>query len=162
MGIFMVNDQVEYMLKKDVGFDKNQLLVIPHTGKENGDETIEKLRQFSFVDQLSVSQSVPVYGAGYDGRTIRMRSNEEKYSVRSLIANPDYLPTYGLALLSGRNFYKSDKDTAGLILNEKAVTALGLGNAEEAIGRKLVWSSYFEGPVIGVVKDYHINSLHEN
>jgi putative ABC transport system permease protein len=67
----------------------------------------------------------------------------------------DFIETYGLKLVAGRNF--SDENPKQVILNETAVTMLGYKNAQEAVGNKLMGSS----EIIGVVNDFHERSLQE-
>lgn len=84
------------------------------------------------------------------------------------MVDEDYIKTLGLKLLAGRNFSKDiSSDVSAYIINETAVRELGLGSAEQAIGKTLSWPTWRNpdslktGPVIGVVKDFHYKSLHE-
>src|SRR4030095_533196 len=74
----------------------------------------------------------------------------------------DSLSTYSLEVLTGRNFsaqYGTDKNA--VVLTEKAMKQLGFSNPEQALNEKIMLDEH-EREVIGVVKDYHHMSLHEN
>lgn len=67
----------------------------------------------------------------------------------------DFIETYGLKLIAGRNF--ADENYKQVILNETAVSMLGYKNAHDAVGNKLMGDS----EIIGIVNDFHERSLHE-
>ena len=78
----------------------------------------------------------------------------------------DYISTLGMKLLSGRNFNRQFvTDSTAVIINEAALSVMGVGS-EEAIGMRLSQDIEFERPefytIIGVVKNFHYESLHEN
>ena len=79
----------------------------------------------------------------------------------STYIGPGYLETFGIDLVAGRNFSGEPRDSASFIINESAVNDFGLGTPQEAVGREIEWSQFLKGKVIGVVKDFHLRSLHE-
>jgi putative ABC transport system permease protein len=76
----------------------------------------------------------------------------------------DFIDSFGIEMVAGRNIHKhysTDTKTA-MIVNEATVRELGYSAPEEAIGTKLKTGFYgFEGTIIGVTKDHHISSFHE-
>jgi putative ABC transport system permease protein len=91
---------------------------------------------------------------------------QSEITLKSLGVDEDYIPTYGLELIEGRNFSHGNRaDQRGaVILNEEAARRLGW---DEPVGKKLEFTVYIdgadkrEGQVIGVVKNFHFQSLHE-
>src|SRR5690606_31420571 len=82
--------------------------------------------------------------------------------IKNIMVDHEFFDTYGISLASGRDFSKDvmSDDTAAFILNEAAVRMIGWGN-DEALGKILRYGGR-EGRVIGVVKDFHFESLHES
>jgi putative ABC transport system permease protein len=78
------------------------------------------------------------------------------------MASEDFIKTYGLNLIAGRNFSGNDHDEWNTaIANETAMKLLGFTDPEKLIGNKIyLWDS--EPEIIGVIKDYHQESLKEN
>jgi len=69
----------------------------------------------------------------------------------------DFIKTLDLKLLSGRDFSKDFNDSTSFILNETAVNKIGM---KDPIGKTITWGRH-DGTVVGVLKDFHFNSLHE-
>ncbi len=154
----IMGKQKHYLLTKNLGYDQDQVLVIPTIRAADGERFLRVLQ-----DELSAeSRVVKVSGAAlsfdrgnhnvhfdYQGQDM----NSYEYRV-----DYDYLSLLGLQLLQGRDFSRehlSDPDHAAIV-NEAFVKRIGgqnpLGKAFTFRGRNLV--------VIGVVKDYHFQSLH--
>ncbi|MEM8892731.1 MAG: FtsX-like permease family protein, partial [Bacteroidota bacterium] len=96
--------------------------------------------------------------------------NPRNLSARLFCVDHDYVKTMGFEILAGRDFSEEIKtdDEEAFIINETAMLTLGLGRSpEEAIGKALEWDKWNEsgevkrGKVIGVLKDFHYESLHQ-
>ena len=73
----------------------------------------------------------------------------------------DFMNTYGMQLAAGRNFSRQFlTDTANYVINETAVQQLGWKTPQNAVGKDLIYGGT-KGKVIGVVKDFHFESLHQ-
>ena len=163
---FIVRDQIHFMRTQDLGFNKDQLVVVSIRGSEgtNRYETIkQRLSQNSNV--LSVSASAEPIGRGQSVvATLPEGWNENQItSVTTIIADEDFINTHQIKLLNGRNFVAnsvSDRDHA-FIVNEAAVKMFGWKDNASAVGKKLNWGLGKEGNVIGVVSDFHYFSLHK-
>jgi putative ABC transport system permease protein len=85
-----------------------------------------------------------------------------------LVTDKDYLKTLGIELIAGRDFsddFPADSSNA-FILSEEGAKLLGYQNPEDALGHKVGWDRWDrrgvkEGTVVGIVKDFHLNSLRE-
>jgi len=115
------------------------------------------------VSSVSASSSAP--GFLIQRQFIRPQSAapEEQTFAQSFMVDYDFVETMGMDLVSGRSHSRDfPSDTLGaFILNEEAVATLGWELSEDVIGRELTWGQGLNGPVIGVVKDFHSESLHQ-
>jgi putative ABC transport system permease protein len=161
--------QVNYLHNKDLGFNKDQIMFFPMRGDnmtKNYEAFKNELLQAPGVSSVSVGYGFPGDMFG-DGMMKVPRKGEEKKATQMMVDH-DYIKTLGLKLIAGRDFSKdiqTDKDHA-YIINETAVKELGLGTPEKALGEILLWNTWRKpelvkkGQVIGVVKDFHYNSLY--
>ncbi len=150
---FIVLIQMRYIQKKDLGFDKEQLIYL----KMNSD--IRK-KQDAFKDELL--KRTDIKNVSYSYGSYRVESEhwsnndgEKSYACHIEFGDKDYLETLGIELIEGRNLsgnVKTDEDK--FLINETAAREIFNGNA---IGEKI-----FDGEVIGVVKDYSFETLHKN
>ena len=157
--------QLQYIQDKDMGLNKENVLVISNTDRLKNDEESfrqELLKQPGVVD-ASISSSIPSrgnFGDGYEPE----QSQTDKPLIReiglsSFMVDNDFVPTYHIKVLQGRNFSKEFSDSASVILNETAAKQIGW---KEPVGKYLGYpgnNQMFK--VIAVVKDFNIASLHE-
>ena len=84
-----------------------------------------------------------------------------KAEIRFVAADYDFIPTYGIQLAAGRNFSRDyGTDTSNFIINEAAVKAVGWKYAQEAVGKNFKYGQ-LQWHIIGVVNDFHFESLHQ-
>ena len=167
-GTLVVKEQLNYLDNKELGFNKDLTLII-----EVYDDTV--LTQGEAIkNELSLNPNVistsaalkPPIGANNFNTTIFKRGETGDEAFVSLEVNPidyDYLDQFGLKLLAGRNFspdFKSDEMSA-LIINESLSKELGYSRPEEALNNiHRLGINKMEGRIVGVVKDFHNVSLH--
>ncbi len=156
---FILYRHVNFILNKDLGFDNKNIIFSEVNAKENIDfETIRQrlLRHPEIVD-ASFSSTIPFQGniGGYV--SWEGAAPDEKEMVSRNYVNYDFIPTYNLKLVYGRNFSKEyPSDNKGCIINE---TALKVFRWKDPIGKQLfLFGKPY--PVIGVVKDFHPYSVH--
>ena len=162
-GTTVVYRQLDYVRSKHLGFDKEQVVVMPHP--RNGQEAalLAALRQHANVVSVTASQRVPVSTINSDGRPVLPEGFQETVQVDSYIIDPTFVETFGMHLAAGRNLSEAfATDTAAFLINETAARRFGWGTPEEALGRELDWTNGpTVGPVVGVVQDFHLASMHE-
>lgn len=158
--LFGLFAQIKYMKNKDLGFAKDQVVVFQALSRkiEKNYETIKnELLKNSNIISVTASQAIP--GQGRSGMNIRLPewTMDEAIPLSENRVQDDYVKTYGLELVAGSDYSKKlASDSIGFILNEAAVKLL---NLEDPIGKKIVvWVN--EGYIKGVVKNFHISSLH--
>ncbi|MDB5253486.1 MAG: macrolide transporter permease, partial [Flaviaesturariibacter sp.] len=162
--------QVNFMQSKDLGFNENQVLFFNMRGetmRNNANTLQNEIRQISSVQGVSVGYGFP--GDRFGDGEITVTGTSTKVKSVLLMADDQYIPTLGLTLLQGRNFNNklpTDADNA-FIINETAVTAMGLQNAKSALGKRISWPTWRNsdslktGSIVGVVKDFHYKSVHD-
>jgi putative ABC transport system permease protein len=160
--IFM-SSQLEFARTKDLGFDRNNLLVVPLQDTATR-RKIEVITNDMTTDPRIVSASVSgqVVGTGTGGEQMMLEGEKgmEQKRAQSLYVGEDYLETVGLKLIAGRDFYKGRDDEEAYIVNESLVKMMGWG--DKAIGKKMTfYMGHHPGTVVGVIRDFNIGSLRE-
>ncbi|MDP8286207.1 MAG: ABC transporter permease [Candidatus Electryonea clarkiae] len=154
--------QMNYISKKKLGFNKEQLLVVERAYilKDKLPIFKEEISKFTSVQSASAVFSVP--GSCSDGSMFNKDNNtpDELYHFYRLCGDYDYLETMGIELAEGRFFSPTiESDKSAIIINEAAVKELGY---ENPIGRTILEPGSNEKlMIIGVVKDFHNNSLRD-
>ena len=156
----IVNQQMNYIQNKNLGYDKDQILVITESYLLGNDQDAfqEALLKNPKIFNLTHSAFVP---AGPTDNNIAPIFIGGEFNRRMPVYNIDdqYLPTMGMKLVSGRNFSKEfGADSTNVIINQSASNILGFG--EDALG-KTITVAESKLTVIGVVKDFHFKSLHQ-
>lgn len=169
-GTFVVLNQLRFMQMQDLGFEKDEILVINAARAKSSSpiafETFKnELKKLSIVEEVSYSNALPGL-PGWQGQVAypEGKSGDASVSVEYLAVDEAYIQTLGLERIAGNVFDKNHTAdlNEGLILNESAVTAFGWASPEEAINKQITSPSrYPEGRVIGVVKDYHQAGLQQ-
>jgi putative ABC transport system permease protein len=161
-------NQMNYMRNMDLGFDKEQILVLDVTrvpGSASHSAFKNSLNSLSAVESVSFNNALPGR-PGWQGQWAYPESIEEGNQIDTeyMAIDESYLSTMGLTLLAGNNFDLNNKGELedGLIINETTVKEMGWVTPENAIGKEIVSPSQLPaGIVIGVVKDYHGVGLQE-
>ncbi|MCI0750628.1 MAG: ABC transporter permease [Flammeovirgaceae bacterium] len=156
--------QMQYVTTKDLGFNKDQVLVIPtQTGwNEEANKTVQRFRERAQQESLivSVTGTSSSFNQGYSRYGYKIK--EEQKSAYVYAADPFYIPTLGIELLQGRNFDASmPADSNAVIVNEALVRDM---KWTDPLNECLNWREDSVGlgdKVIGVVKDYHFLSLEQ-
>ena len=158
--------QLRYVQSRDLGYEKEGSFVV-HIERDMEKEAYrlkERLARIPGVQTVSVSSSVPGSGAtgewsseplGYEG--------DENWTIPLIMMDGDYLDTFGIELVSGRVFVTdgSGASKSQVMINESTARQFGW---TEPLGKQLRIPGWSEEPleVVGLVKDYHIKSLHDN
>ena len=152
--VFALYQQISYAKNADLGFQKEQLLRLKLPfGFKSQDAMKQKLASLSFCQSISLSRGVPGSVNLYMGDT----QNEKTVMLQSLYADEDFFKTIGLKLVAGREFLSGDMGTT-CILNEEAVKQYGWDGIE---GKKTNNGREGGYQVVGVVKDFHVESMHQ-
>ncbi len=165
-GTMIVYSQMGHLLDKEMGFDKEQMLVLDY----NYDEQVNfmssalktEMENLPSVTSAAFSRSVPGSYFPNAYTTIESANGELVGEAQPIFqVGIDFVNHYNLELVAGRSYsrdYPSDSSSA-LVLNEAAARQYGYSNPADIIGKKFdQWGR--SGEVIGVVKDFNYISLH--
>ncbi|MEE4197282.1 MAG: ABC transporter permease [Bacteroidales bacterium] len=162
IGSMIMYSQLTFMQQKDLGFDKQQLLVIQRAevlGNKVQSFKEELLNQKG-VEKVTASTALPAFNNNNNGHMVEGRTDETLLLETNWV-DYDYLETLGLQMSSGRFFdrdYPTDVDAC--VINETAVNHYHFNHPLETRflkGNNINDVEYV--PVIGVVKDFHFRSL---
>lgn len=166
----IVFDQLQFMRNKDLGFEKERVVRIgmnERALREKSQVLINQLKQMPEISSVGTASSSP--GLGIGKLLLKVEDNEGKLVDRGVdlyAADYDFVSTLGMKVVTGRDFsreFPSDT-TFGALVNESMVKRMSW---ENPIGKKFVFSDGNpdtpdnERTVVGVVKDYHQNSLYD-
>ncbi|GAB3774224.1 ABC transporter permease [Spirosoma horti] len=161
IGTLLINQQMQYIQTKKLGFNKEQVVVI-NTAQSTEQELItfkqEMLRSL-IVKTGTVSGFLPVTSNRWSDMWYPENETDQKRSVgmQEWQVDPDYIATLGMQLLKGRNFMAGRlADKQAVLINESAAKRFGYANP---IGKHLHKTGGENLTIIGVVKDFHYESL---
>lgn len=160
-GTIIVYNQMKYMRNQDLGFSKDQMLVIDTQGDKAKDALKQAVTSVPGVKSVSLTGSVP--GGNNPGAYSEIENIKGDLQIANLdvyFVDFDYIPQFKMKMLAGRPFSKefATDTTQAMVLNEAAVKLLGYSSPQQAIGKRFKqWGR--EGKIIGVVKDFHFRSL---
>jgi putative ABC transport system permease protein len=171
-----LNEQRSFIQSKKLGFEKSRVFLVKdaYALRPNSQVFKNRIANIKGVEATTISGFIPVEGGAEFPRRDRTfwkegnsPSTENLLSIQQWSVDSDYIKTFKLNLLDGRNFsHDMLSDEAAVILNETAVRYFGLG--DEPVGKKVLTFTGREAPdfehpaaytVIGVVKDFHFASL---
>ncbi len=165
VGTFVVYYQLEYIQNKDLGYSKEQLVIVEKTDDIGNRIPAFKNRLSDNHNVISVTNHHTVPGKAFGNNVYQFEGGggNENHLFWMWFADYDLAETYGIEMLEGRFFSEEfPSDSQGVVVNEKAVKALGL---EDPIGKRIIDrgrrpedTRFF--PIIGVMKDFHFESLH--
>lgn len=165
IGAIVIACQISFFQNKDLGFKHDSILVLdlPDSTENNEYQTLKnKIQRLPFVEKASLNSSVPMTGnVSTTGLTSRDSEIQERFNVQFIFADNDYLPTMNFELLAGKSsINKIEEDTVrGFVVNETLINRLAFGSPENSIGKHINVHGY-DAPIIGVVKNFHTFSLH--
>jgi putative ABC transport system permease protein len=162
VGTLAVFQQLKYFQNTNLGFDKEQVLVVRNPGALGNalDPFKENLRGSSQVVNVSSSNSLP--GRGFNNIGFGAEGVENNFTLNLCVCDYNFLDTLKLEMAQGRFFSREfSTDSHAAVLNERAAKLLGWDNP---LGKKINNWARFRGNfiVIGVIKDYHYESLHQD
>jgi putative ABC transport system permease protein len=174
IGALSVRRQLEYMKNKDLGFDRDQILLVPLKGELRESPQVLQARlaegrvfgEMKSVFKQRLLQNSAILGVTFTGQVPGTLTNTNTWTVRGepkpmtiMQTDPDFLEVMGLDLIEGRNLSWEMISDLGLnyIVNEEAVSFLGLDPLFEETFR----ANFGASRIIGVVKNFHFRSLHQ-
>ncbi|HYC83852.1 MAG TPA: ABC transporter permease [Chryseosolibacter sp.] len=161
---FFMQDQIDYMRSQDLGFNKENVVVIPiqDTVVQNRIHTIKnELLQNPRISSVTTSYNVMGMGAGGPVMWAESTEGMKQQAFSMISVGEDYFKTMGISIVKGRDFQPGpDADTENIFMcNEAAAKLMGWG--EDPINKKVKWfHGETDGKIIALVKDFNYASLH--
>lgn len=169
--------QLNYMRNGDLGYKKDQVLVIKSPAIV--DSTVvhkyayfkSQLLQMPFVSNATATSDIPGDMIRYRNSVRRSDQDQQSnFTTYLLEVDPQFVATYNVGLLAGENFRPTDSSRIGpedhvkVLINEEVVKALNYRSAKEAVNQEVVFKlgpNEVKARVLGVIKNYHQRSLKE-
>jgi putative ABC transport system permease protein len=161
----IIGRQIRFMMNKDMGFAKDAIININTNWRlppEKVKVLADRIRNIPEVKMVSRNEGAPA-NTNYSGTSIGF--NKAEVPTQILTCDENYISLYQLKIIAGRNIMPADTINE-LLINENCAKGLGFKKPEDALG-KLVDFGWGNGrasvrrPVVGVVADFHSQSLHE-
>ncbi len=159
----IIYQQMDFILTRKTGFDKDQVLII------EGTQTLNR-RVFTFKDELlqlqgvqnvSITDYIPVRGGKRNGNGFwneGKQKEDREVNTQTWSVDTDYIKTLGMKIVAGRDFSaQMATDSGAMIINQSMARELGL---QDPIGKKIY--NYKNWDIIGVVEDFNFESMKEN
>ncbi len=170
IGTLVIYNQLKYIQNKNLGYNRDQVLSVYNVSALGDRARVlkQEVKQLAGVRNATLTGYTPVNGWRNNGSVFKDHSmNAQQGTLTQLWdVDPDYIPTLGMTLLSGRNFSeKMATDSTAMIVNESAARLLGLRDPlnqllyrpQDDFGKQ--FKSYH---VIGVLRDFNFSSLRDN
>ena len=161
----VVYQQLNYIKNKKIGFNKEMVVMMPLFAKDHALTSKYELIKQEFLKHPNIHRATAFQITfGYSGGrelVIPEGIEYEEVRMRRMAVDEDFLDTFEIDVIAGRNLNKdiASDSTNAFILNETAVKQLGW---EDPVGKQFTWPlTGRRGTVIGVVRDFHLRSLHE-
>jgi putative ABC transport system permease protein len=160
IGTVVIYRQMQYVQSKNLGYDRENLVYIPFEGDLVKNYSVfkieaEKVPGVHGITKMKESPTVIGHSTGnFDWAG---KAEGVDISVNDAVVDYDFVQTMKLQLVAGRDLSKEFADSANFLLNETAAQKIGYKNP---LGMPLSFKGK-EGKIVGVLKDFHFNSMHQ-
>jgi len=162
----IVFQQLRYIQNASLGYDKEHLINMPYINSLSSqyESFRNELLQNPNIKNTGRSSRIPT-GRLLDDMDAKILSGDSlkpvNIDLKFISADYDFIPTYGIPIVSGRNFGRDyGRDSANFIINETAVQMLGWKTPANAVGKDISYGDV-RGKIIGVMHDFHFESMHQ-
>jgi putative ABC transport system permease protein len=164
IGTLVVQEQLKFMNSKDMGYNREDLVVLERVN------ILNRQQQITFMDELRKVPSVKDVGSStftpvnqYVGTFFQLPGEPDVFTANMMSVDDEYAQTMEFNMLKGRSFSKEFNDSLAIIINQQMATALKL---DDPIGHKLMNTNgnppiQRELTIVGVVGDFHYMSMKE-
>lgn len=161
IGTAVIYNQIQYIKNKNLGIDKGNLIQVELTGDlyDKAETFLQQISRSSAIKSAAVTADNPVQINGSSSDlNWKGKAPGQLGQISATWVGYDFLKTAGIPLVDGRDFDRSRPDSANYLINETAARMMGFKNP---VGQTVsFWAG--TGQIIGVMKDFHLKSLHES
>ncbi len=167
IGTLIIVQQMNYFMAQPLGFDKDAIVNVPYRPDSTGQKLTDYLKQqllSNGAQSVSFNSNSPMEDNNNMFTTFKFNNaiKDADFQAISKFVDNDYVPTYKLQLVAGKNL-KPSGYTQEFLVNESLVKSLGLKKPEDIIGKEIsMLNGLIKCPVVGVVKDFNDRSLRQS
>jgi putative ABC transport system permease protein len=165
VGTLIIIRQMNYFMDQPLGFDKDAIINVPFRVDTVWFHRVDYLKQqlmsVNGVKAVCFSSNTPVEDGNDMWNTFRYdhSGKEADFKAITKFADNEYVPTYKLQLIAGRNLQPSNM-TREFLVNESLMKRLGIKDPEEILNKEIsIWGDRIKCPVVGVLKDFNNRSF---
>lgn len=164
--MFVVVKQMEFFRSAPLGFNKEQVVIVPVTSDSANLSKIDRLHnellQHPGIESVSFSFSSPADYSNWATEFVyENAAHVAEFNPNLKWADPEYFKMYDLQFVAGRPYAASDT-VREFVVNELFVEKLGIQRPEEALGKQVsLWEGQTKAPIVGVIKNFHVNSMRD-
>lgn len=170
IGTIVIYNQLQYIRHKDLGYNRDQVLVVHHLDNLGSKVAVLKqgIKQLPGVRNVSLTGFLPTLGNRSSSTLFPSAAMEQEKAIHSQVwwVDEEYIPVLGLQLKAGRNFSKEmGTDSTAVIINESAARLMGEANPLDKtlyLPHDNMLKTVRAFHVVGVIKDFNFNSLRDN
>ncbi|GEO20010.1 ABC transporter permease [Cyclobacterium qasimii] len=166
----VVYGQLQFIQQKDLGYKKEQVLILNDVYALGAKSNLlkKKITELPQVSNATLSAYFPTPSSRSDNSFFEegISDQEKALSMQTWDVDHDYVSTFNLDIIAGRDFdYKRSADSSAMLINEATLKVLGI-SAEEVLGKRfssnMLETDHEYYTVIGVINDFHFESLRES
>jgi predicted permease len=167
IGTLIIVQQMNYFMNQPLGFNKDAIVNVPYRPDSTGGKMTDYLKQqllSNGVQAVSFNSNSPIEDNNNMFTTFKFDNaiKDEDFQAIVKFADNDYVPTYKLQLVAGRNLQPSGPTTEFLV-NESFVKNLGIKKPEDILNKQIsIMGGLIKCPVVGVLKDFNDRSLRQS
>jgi len=168
IGTLIIVRQMNYFMDQPHGFDKDAIINVPFRVDTVWFRKVDYLKQqllsVNGVKAVSFSSNTPVEDGSDIWSTFKFdnATKEADFKAITKFADNEYVPTYKLQLVAGRNLHSSNM-TREFLVNETLMKTMGINNPDEILNKKIsIWDDRIVCPVVGVLKDFNNRSFRDD
>ncbi len=164
IGTMVIYQQTHYMQSKELGFDKDQILVLNTPVSPAQKELRDVIDGMQEVKSTGLGSSIPGRGNFAAYSQIENKNGDMQIANLDLyFVDYDYIDQLAMKVIAGRTFSEefATDSTEAMVVNQRTIKLLGYSDPKEALGAKFdQWGQ--QGQIIGVIQDFHFRSLAQN
>jgi ABC-type antimicrobial peptide transport system permease subunit len=166
IGTLVIVKQMNFFVSQPIGFDKDAIVNIPlptdSVSKVKYSFIKTQLQQIKGIQQVTLNSNTPIEDNNDMWSTFIFNHAVKRTDFYAIVkmADNDYVPTYHLPLIAGRNMEPSDT-IRELLVNEMLIKNLGINNPQDALNKEIAFNDRTKGIIVGVMKDFHTRSFRD-